>query len=107
MVIVPFFLIVEEMIKKRIGIKYCGGCNPTYERVEMVEKIKFLVGGQFDFLPYDREGLDGLLLVQGCERACVLESLNPRKIPYLSVTKATEEREVVKWLEHFNEENDN
>lgn len=93
------------MAKKRIGIKYCGGCNPTYERVEIVEKLQFLVGARFHFLSLDQQDLDGLLLIQGCERACALESLNPREIPFLSVTKEIEWRGVIDWLEHLNEKN--
>lgn len=99
--------LTKEMAKKRIGIKYCGGCNPTFERVEMVEKIKFLVGGQFDFLHYDQGDFDGLLFIQGCERACAFGNLNPRETPYFSVTKETEWRKVIDWLGHLNRENDN
>ena len=28
----------------RIGIKYCGGCNPTYERTDVVLRIKKNIG---------------------------------------------------------------
>ncbi|MGB9630196.1 MAG: hypothetical protein ACPL6D_16190, partial [Thermodesulfobacteriota bacterium] len=83
------------MAKKRIGIKYCGGCNPTYERVEMVEKLQFLLGDRFNFTSYDQQDLDGLIFIQGCERACALESLNQREVPYLSVNKENECRGVV------------
>lgn len=24
----------------RIGIKYCGGCNPGYDRTDLIKKIK-------------------------------------------------------------------
>jgi hypothetical protein len=27
-------------IEKRIGVKYCGGCNPTYDRMQVVRQLK-------------------------------------------------------------------
>jgi len=28
------------VVRKRIGIKYCGGCNPIYERIEMIQRVQ-------------------------------------------------------------------
>lgn len=100
---IPF---IEEMDKKRIGIKYCGGCNPTYERAELVKKVQFLTGERFHFLHFDQKDFDGLLLIQGCERACAMENLNPKEIPHLSITKESELKKIINWLDRFVEKTD-
>lgn len=55
----------------RVGIKYCGGCNPRYERVEKVEKLK----KQFPDTVFEayrgQEECDKVLFVCGCERTCL------------------------------------
>ncbi len=68
----------------------------------MVKKLQFLIGDRFDFFPYDQKDLDGLLFIQGCERSCALESLNPGKIPSFSITKETEWGKAIDWLENLN-----
>ena len=55
----------------RIGLKFCGGCNPYYERGAEVQKLnesypRFL----FETVRKD-EYYDIILLVCGCTRSCV------------------------------------
>lgn len=60
----------------RIGIKFCGGCNSTYQRRECVDKLKqrfpehtyFLIGNK-----EESEIVEGelLLVVCGCRASCV------------------------------------
>jgi len=68
--------------KKRIGIKYCGGCNPSYERVEMVERIKFRFNDRLLFLHHDEPELEVMIFINGCQRACAWRDLNPKAIPH-------------------------
>ncbi|MFO7560696.1 MAG: hypothetical protein R6X10_17840 [Desulfobacterales bacterium] len=55
---------------KIIRVKYCGGCNPGYDRVEAVEAIrnalerKAVVSTSYPGQP------DVVLAVQGCETGC-------------------------------------
>ncbi|MBN1849643.1 MAG: hypothetical protein JW932_13785 [Deltaproteobacteria bacterium] len=58
------------MIKKKIGLKYCGGCNPSYDRVAAVNEIQDKLR-HIEFVPWDTEGCDTILIVMGCESACV------------------------------------
>ncbi|NWF92909.1 MAG: hypothetical protein HXY46_08325 [Syntrophaceae bacterium] len=74
------------MAKKRIGIKYCGGCNPHYDRVGMVERTESLLKNRFIFLRHDEEGLDGLVLVNGCPRSCSTIDPDRRDLPSFSVS---------------------
>ena len=54
----------------KIGIKYCGGCNPVYDRIGAVDKLKKRLA-QHVFLPYsDEESFDAVLIVSGCASRC-------------------------------------
>jgi hypothetical protein len=53
-----------------IGIKYCGGCNPLYDRVATAKKLEQKLRGKAVFVSPDNEELDLILAVQGCSRAC-------------------------------------
>jgi len=54
----------------RVGVKYCGGCNPEYDRVALVEQIKERLEGKVSFVPLKSEGVDIILTVNGCRTAC-------------------------------------
>jgi hypothetical protein len=54
----------------RIGIKYCGGCNPYYDRVALVKRIKRRLQDQAEFVSAANDGVDVVLAVEGCSTAC-------------------------------------
>jgi len=88
-----------NMDRKRIGIKYCGGCNPTYERVELTRRLEGKVGERFYFVRHDERELHALLLVSGCETACADENLVRADIPRLSITSSSDFGRIVDWLQ--------
>jgi hypothetical protein len=92
--------------KKKIGIKYCGGCNPAYERVEMIERIQFRFNDRFFFLRHDEPHIDVLILMSGCHRACAGENLNTKKIPYYSVTGENHFNSLINWLKSLDQRGD-
>lgn len=54
----------------RIGIKYCGGCNPRYDRSAFVSRLKAALP-DLDFQPVRiGEVYDLLLVVSGCRVEC-------------------------------------
>jgi hypothetical protein len=61
----------------RIGVKYCGGCNPDYDRVasvlDLAEELKDVV----EFVSVSNDTVDFFLVVQGCRTACA--DLGPLK----------------------------
>ncbi|MBW2200865.1 MAG: hypothetical protein JRF71_08510 [Deltaproteobacteria bacterium] len=58
------------MNKLKIGIKYCGGCNPEYDRVALVKYIEKRLQNKADFLSPESEDLDLILAIQGCGTTC-------------------------------------
>jgi hypothetical protein len=56
---------------KRVGVKYCGGCNPTYDRVKRVEMLVGALKECIEVVSYEEAPFELLLIVNGCQKACV------------------------------------
>jgi hypothetical protein len=70
----------------KVAIKYCGGCNPDYDRVDIVKRIKQNLNEKVEFVSPDDENIDLVLAVEGCKTACA----------DLSAVKATQIRIISK-----------
>jgi len=58
------------MSKPQIGIRYCGGCNPRYDRVGYVRKLQAEYP-EFEFVnARDGEEYEAVLVVCGCLAQC-------------------------------------
>lgn len=54
----------------KIGIKYCGGCNPIYNRSEAVSQIVSSYP-EIEFEPAKQDThYDHILIINGCGRSC-------------------------------------
>ena len=54
----------------KIGIKYCGGCNPNYNRSEAVSRIVSSYP-EIEFEPVKQDThYDHILIINGCRRSC-------------------------------------
>ena len=68
-------------MKLRVGIKYCGGCNPEYDRVAIVDHIKQNLQDEIEIVRPESEDVDLILSVNGCSTACAdLKSFENLKI---------------------------
>jgi len=54
----------------KVAIKYCGGCNPDYDRVALVKRIKERLRGKVEFVSRENEDIDLVLAIEGCKTAC-------------------------------------
>lgn len=59
----------------KIGVKFCGGCDPVYDRVEYFQSIQEAAGNHLDWVSYDSSAFETLLIINGCGRACPLKGL--------------------------------
>jgi hypothetical protein len=62
-------LMKKDSGKLKISVKYCGGCNPQYDRVELVEKIRASLKDKAELVSRESKGSDMVLAVQGCSTA--------------------------------------
>jgi len=91
------------MAKAKIGIRYCGGCNPHYERVEMIQRVQSAVEDRFLFVGNERHGLDGLIAVSGCLRGCAMRDVNLQEAPCHPITEIGELDNLMNWLSTFGQ----
>ena len=55
----------------KVGLKYCGGCNPAFNRVEFVKHLTASLDSVVEWVSFEDESISCLLIVHGCEIACV------------------------------------
>lgn len=80
----------------RIGVKYCGGCNPTYDRVALVKTIKENLSGLIEVAGADN-GVDLVLAVHGCVTACA-DLSDFQGLQVFSITDADQAESFLKWI---------
>ncbi|HNV57598.1 MAG TPA: hypothetical protein PK953_09740 [Smithellaceae bacterium] len=61
---------------KKVIVKFCGGCNPKYDRVAYWEEIKARAGDAVTWVAADFPRPDGMLLICGCHSVCPLKHYN-------------------------------
>jgi len=62
---------------KTIAVKFCGGCNPTYDRTDYWERIQAAAGDALVWVGADTPQPDGILLLCGCHSVCPLKHYDP------------------------------
>jgi hypothetical protein len=68
-----------------VAIKYCGGCNPGYDRVALADFIKNSLHGRVEFVSLDSEVIDLILAVEGCKTCCAdLSSYEGKQIHFIT-----------------------
>jgi len=58
----------------RIIIKYCGGCNPTIDRVNLVKLLLEKLKGVITIASDESDVADVVLFVCGCPTSCIIKS---------------------------------
>lgn len=59
-----------QQLMLKVGIKYCGGCNPHYDRVAIVKRIADRLAGKVEIVALDHDQIDLVVAVEGCSTAC-------------------------------------
>ena len=59
----------------KAAVKFCGGCDPTFDRVEYLNQIKHAAGIRVSWIAPHEGGGDVLLVICGCPKACPVDEL--------------------------------
>ena len=79
---------------RRIGLKYCGGCAPRYDRVSQVRAIEKELHGLISLHPTDAMHLEAVLVVAGCPTCCVeVQGFHP--LPILRIRSEADARRFI------------
>jgi len=54
----------------KTGIKYCGGCNPSYDRIAAAENIKNKLKDRTEFVSFSDPEAEVIFVFMGCSAAC-------------------------------------
>ena len=60
----------ESQGKIRIAVKYCGGCNPEFDRVAAMDEMLDRLADIVDVVPLEDDRANMLVAVEGCATAC-------------------------------------
>jgi hypothetical protein len=55
----------------KIGLKFCGGCNPGYDRLRTADCLRRRFGEKVDWVSHDDRDVDRAVILAGCPTACV------------------------------------
>ncbi|MFZ7102535.1 MAG: hypothetical protein ACOWWO_07745 [Peptococcaceae bacterium] len=55
---------------KRIGIKYCGNCNPWIDSDEIVKTLQNQLKDGYALVPWDAGDIRLILIMSGCPADC-------------------------------------
>lgn len=106
--------------KVKVALKYCGSCNPFVNLPRIARHLAQLAGqrGDFQLVPLSEGGVDVLVILCGCPRACgdkeefkagakhslliAGESLGRRPVPEKCLPLALE-KELIKILEQMKD----
>ncbi|MCL2864083.1 MAG: hypothetical protein FWE25_00935 [Lachnospiraceae bacterium] len=69
-----------------IGIKYCGGCNPRYDRTSIVVRLEKDFPGLQITSAAALQLYDIVVFLKGCMRPCIKEEDYPARIAQMIVS---------------------
>ncbi len=76
---------------KKTAIKFCGGCNPTFDRVDYWNRIAAAASRKMVWVGQDEPDIDALLLICGCRTACAEKSFHPARYNRFIVVRDEEQ----------------
>ncbi|WP_157212092.1 hypothetical protein [Desulfomonile tiedjei] len=65
------------MAPKRVALKYCGGCDPGFDRVEYFNRVRSAAGEAIEWVTLEDSDFGAILVISGCETACPGVSIDP------------------------------
>lgn len=70
--------------EKTVGVKFCGGCHPTYDRASLLEQVKKTMKDfSFEYVLQDKEYI-GIIVLCNCRVRCAdLLDLKSKTEPFI------------------------
>lgn len=60
----------------KVALKYCGGCDPTFDRVAYFQRIAAAAGGRITWTTREQGDQQAVLIICGCATTCPSEELS-------------------------------
>ena len=81
---------------RMLAVKYCGGCNPSIDRTELVGKLAVLLADRnadWKLVTLKDNAYDAIILVNGCPVGCVQKQFLNETRPVILVAGESIQRE--------------
>ena len=81
---------------RKLAVKYCGGCNPSIDRTELVGKLAVLLADRnadWKLVTLKDNAYDAIILVNGCPVGCVQKQFLNETRPVILVAGESIQRE--------------
>jgi hypothetical protein len=86
-----------------IGVKYCGGCNPNYDRADFVAQLRTEFSDHVFVSPVETGVLyDFLIIVCGCDRRCAAIADLAARNGFIYVTSSASQSQVGRLLQNYH-----
>jgi hypothetical protein len=82
----------------RIAVKYCGGCNPSIDRANLVAKLAMLlaeVQPTWELVSMNEGVYDAIILINGCPVGCVQKQFLSEQRPVFLIAGESLQREQI------------
>ena len=87
----------------KIGIKYCGGCNPTYDRTNVVSILKKYIGHDHSVETAKQgEIYDVVVILCGCASACANHQNLEAKYEKVYITSESDTLNLINIIDKIN-----
>lgn len=84
-----------------IGLKYCGGCAPAYDRTGLADRLEHQLAGIARFVPAHDPGAVLILVIAGCKNACAdVRPFKGKPVRYL--TSPEDAAPLINSLQRYN-----
>lgn len=60
----------EGQKQKRVRLKFCGGCNPEYDRLALADRIKKMIAAADNAVLSNDDDPDLVIAICGCPTCC-------------------------------------
>jgi len=86
-----------------IGIKYCGGCNPTYDRPSVVSSLREHISKDHS-IETAKQGIvyDVVIILCGCSSACVSNNNLEAKYEKICITSGNYKSKLFNIIDKIN-----
>ena len=90
-------------MRKKVAVRYCGGCMPMYDRFWFVDQLRREFP-QLELTAYDPgQEYQGILMICACIVACVDYSGFPESLPRFAAATAEDLEEAAEFLRKLSE----
>ncbi len=77
----------------RTAVKFCGGCDPSFDRSEYWKAVKAQARGRIEWVSLEDRGYGAVLIINGCDTACLDRELESGELTIAETARVVSVRD--------------